>query len=103
MRCVSFFDILGVDVFSAAKDDHLFRSSGDVEESVFIQIAEITGSEPSLVGERCRVGIGIVVVARKNTRPLDLDFSDARIVRGVNADHSPRYRLALTSDFLLQR
>src|SRR5260370_21011631 len=54
-------DLARIDVGSAG-DVHVGSTSGDVDKTLFIHVAEITGAEP-VVAERFCVGLGVVIVA----------------------------------------
>ena len=52
-----------------------FMAAGQEQVTVLVEAALVAGAEPAL-GERLQVGIGIVVVARRDVRSLDHDLAD---------------------------
>ena len=55
------FDIGGVDVVAAA-DDHVLHATRDVDEAVVVEVREVAGAQPAVLGPRARGGAVVVVV-----------------------------------------
>ena len=66
-RCLQrVLEVLRRDVLAAGGDDQILLAVGDLQEAVRVDLAEVAGAEPAVVGEgRCR-RLGILVVAAED-------------------------------------
>ena len=74
-------DVGGVDVVAAA-DDHVLDAAGDVDEAVVVEVREVAGAQPAVVGPRGRARAVVLVVlaplARAGARAARRPRSAAR-------------------------
>src|SRR5690606_36660560 len=77
---VNLLDLFREDVLATAEDDQLLGTAGDVEVTVNVEMAEIAGTEPAILGERFGVGFIVVAVAGEDARSLELDLAPLRTV-----------------------
>ena len=57
-------EVLRRDVLAAGGDDDVLLAVGDLQEAVRVDLADVAGAEPAVVGERGRGRLGILEVAR---------------------------------------
>src|SRR6516164_3339983 len=74
-------EVFGDHLFSAAQYQDLFFPTGDEQETITINEAQIAGPEPSVRSDRRPIGLGIVKVAFGNRVSTQLDLADSLIVR----------------------
>ncbi len=79
---------LGRDVLAVGQDDHLLRPPGDPEIAVGVQVPDVAGAEPAVLGEGFGVGLGAVGVAGKDARALEPDFAVARAGVALGGKHA---------------
>src|SRR5690606_25730673 len=77
---VTHLALFRVDVLAPAEDDQLLGTAGDVEVTVIVEMAELAGTEPAILGERFGVGFIVVAVAGEGARSLELDLAPLRTV-----------------------
>ena len=76
-------DLVGRDVFSTADDD-VFNAAGQVQVTIFVEIALVSGAKPS-VDEGAGVCFRIVFVSTKYICALDRDFAALIVFERISA------------------
>src|SRR5690606_22849307 len=90
----------GRDVLATGGDDDLLLASGDAEEAVVVERAQVARAEPSVL-ERLRGGLGVPAVAPRDVRALDEDLAvvgDLHRGPGQRDAHGADLRPARTVD-----
>ena len=68
-------DQLGRDVFSVAEDDQVLLAAGQIEISVLIHVAQVTGAQPAVFRDGFSREFGVIDVSHHHRGALDLDLS----------------------------
>src|SRR5204862_63633 len=68
-------EILRRDVLAAGRDDQVLLAIGDLEEAVLVELADVAGAEPAILGERGRGRLGILEVALEDRVAADDDLA----------------------------
>ena len=68
-----FLDLARIDV-GAARDEHVRRPAGDVEEAPVVQVAQVAGVEPAVL-ERLRVRLVVLEIAEEDGGAAHADFT----------------------------
>ena len=66
---------LGIDILSARAKDHVLRTTVDVDIPFFIKHAEVSGTQPSVLCERCFGCLFVLVIALHDINTLYLDLA----------------------------
>ena len=98
----------GADVLAARRDDDVLLASGDVEEAVIVDAAQVAAVQPAVLLKHLGGELGLLVVAEEHVRPLDHHLvvvgelqrdagtglaGRADTVRILEIDHAGRRRL----------
>src|SRR5215472_4490861 len=87
------FNRLRRDKFSTGGLDQIFFAVGDVQIAVGIQIPDVAGAEPAVLGKHFARGFRILVITLHHTRTLHLNlavFRDAHLHVGDRLTGTPR-------------
>ena len=68
-------EVLRRDVLAAGGDDQVLLAVGDLQEAVRVDLADVAGPEPAVVGERGGRRLGILVVAAEDRVAPDEDLA----------------------------
>ena len=88
------FEVFGMDIFAGRQNDDVFAAADDVKMAVLVDLSQVAGAKPSVVGERLGIRRRILVIALENHRAFDQNFADAFFVGIVDLDLGTVHRLA---------
>ena len=86
-------DVVRVDVLAGRRDDDVLHAADEDEPPAAIELAEVAGVEPAVLGLHLLRGLG-VGVARHDVGAAREDLADAVLVGRVDLDRDARDRLA---------
>ena len=82
---VNFLEFVDINIVAAGVDDHVLGAADDIEPSVFVEAAEVSRAEPSVVQHLVGGGL-VVVVTRHHVRTARQDFAHCAVAAGGELD-----------------
>ena len=66
--------VFRINILAGAENDYILLTRGDKQVAFVVEVAQVTGSQPSIL-ENCSSSIGTFVVARRHDGSANGDFT----------------------------